>query len=229
VLGSVLVILLLARTPLSGFLLNIALKHFSPLVNLDDIRPLRVQDPENEIHPTSQSDHNLYLHHTHSQSQRKGWILFLLGLLEASCWFSFVGYSSVHQPLPPLVFLSSAIITALGWSYFAIRPLIKPVNSLPVDLLILGIAQIVVSGFQGIVVLGDAWISDISIPWSPRLVLQSASLITSLCGIVILGSLPMNSRGGDLSLPCPTEDSLTLWDWLTFSWLPKVPVGFPDN
>uniref|UniRef100_D8Q0Y8 Multidrug resistance-associated ABC transporter n=1 Tax=Schizophyllum commune (strain H4-8 / FGSC 9210) TaxID=578458 RepID=D8Q0Y8_SCHCM len=148
-------------------------------------------------------------------------VLTFVSLSEALCWTAIASTTFILKDEGAWVGLQ-ALLMAGTWIYAAGRPVIRPPTTVPWDLFVLFCAHL----FGAVIILGGVMFDHAinGVPWPSTLTLVAQSLhlaaVLLVFGVVLQTQLnvPSDSIDKEEIRDIP-EDYVTLFEWLTFSWV----------
>ncbi|KAL1696726.1 hypothetical protein GGG16DRAFT_43160 [Schizophyllum commune] len=148
-------------------------------------------------------------------------VLAFVSLVEALCWTAIASTTFILKDESAWAGLQ-ALLMAGTWLYAAGRPVVRPPTTVPWDLFVLFCAHL----FGAVLILGGVIFDHAinSIPWPSPLTLVAQSLhlaaVLLVLGVVLQTQLnvPSNRIDKEEIRDIP-EDYVTLFEWLTFSWV----------
>jgi len=144
--------------------------------------------------------------------------LSLLGVVLANTWVAAGAYQMRFNPDEPILVLGYPFVTAATWIYCFIRPLARPIETSPLDLLVLNAVHISFSVLHVGIVVSNKVILGVPISWIPMLAAQVCQLGIALVAISIVLSYP-SGKLITVEIDKSPEDDATLWGGMTYSWL----------
>ncbi|OCH88899.1 multidrug resistance-associated ABC transporter [Obba rivulosa] len=152
-------------------------------------------------------------------------LLSWIALGETLAWLTVGSYRLVSDPLHPSDGLQYVAV-ALPWFYAALRPIVAPAATVPLDLLVLVVLELVLNALAFGGLLYDHTIYDY-----PLSSAELAAHVVNLCTIAVLLLVILQMP---LAIPSPRikkdsigktvspEDYTSLWGWTSFRWI--VPL-----
>jgi len=144
--------------------------------------------------------------------------LSLLGVVLANTWVAAGAYQMRFHPDEPILVLGYPFVTAATWIYCFIRPLARPIETSPLDLLVLNVVHISFSVLHVGIVVSNKVIFGVTASWIPMLGAQVCQLGIALVAISIILSYP-SGKPITVEIDKSPEDDVTLWGGITYSWL----------
>ncbi|KAL1762723.1 hypothetical protein FB107DRAFT_198344 [Schizophyllum commune] len=148
-------------------------------------------------------------------------VLSFVSLLEALCWTAIASTTFILKDEGAWAGLQ-ALLMAGTWLYAAGRPVVRPPTTVPWDLFVLFCAHL----FGAVLILGgvifDRAINGVPWPSPPTLVAQSLHLAAVLLVLRVVLQTQLNvpsDRIDKEEIRDIPEDYVTLFEWLTFTWV----------
>ena len=145
--------------------------------------------------------------------------LSLLGLVMANAWAAAGAYQLRFNPDEPIIVLCYPFIMAATWIYCFIRPLARPVQISPLDLLILSAVHLTISVLHVGIVISNKAVFNVPISWIPMLATQVCQLGIALTAVSFVLLYPSDGLVASLEINGSPEDGMTLWGGMAYTWL----------
>jgi hypothetical protein len=145
--------------------------------------------------------------------------LSLLSLVVVNAWAASGAYQIRFTPDEPVIVLSYPFATAATWFYCFMRPLVRPIETSPLDLLVLNVIHLTFSSLHVGVVVSNKMIFGVPIGWIPMLGAQICQLSVALVVTSFVLSYPSAEAIPSIEIDKSPEDGMTLWGGMTYSWL----------
>lgn len=183
---------------------------FRPFITFQEARILQYEVPMsiNDETPASVANRSL---------RRSDIFLALIGLLMINGWMAAGAYQLHYSPDEPAVALAYPFVIACSWIFPFARPLARPIITVPFDLLAANVLYTLCSLTNAIIAVERKIVLDIPFVWWPLLVVQLFQLGAAAIATLFIFTCPINDIL-DSSSTSP-EDSMTLWSFLTYSWV----------
>ncbi|KZP20527.1 multidrug resistance-associated ABC transporter [Athelia psychrophila] len=162
----------------------------------------------------------------------KTFTLSFVAMLQTMLWLVVGSYTLIAVPggtgIASGIF---AILRAVTWFYGALRPIVKAQATVPYDLFILYLVQLVMSC---LLLGGVAYEHDVYNRPLPATSFMASLVFNLVATLVLLGvilsmplALPSNRvKKSDIGVTVSPDDYVTLWGWVTFSWIwPIIKKG----
>ncbi|PFH46615.1 hypothetical protein AMATHDRAFT_154310 [Amanita thiersii Skay4041] len=150
-------------------------------------------------------------------------ILIFVGLAETLCWLSFGSYNLITST--EWVWAGGfPFLTSLSWLYTALRPIVRPVVTVPLDLFCLYSLLFSAATLQFGGVVYDYTILGSPLPPALTIIALSVNLVTValLLGVVLAMPFAVPShivKIEDIGRSVTPEEYTSLLSWLTYSWV----------
>lgn len=145
--------------------------------------------------------------------------LSLLGLVEVNAWAAAGACQIRFSPDEPIIVLSYPFFMAATWFYSFIRPLARPIEISPLDLLVLNAVHLTFSALHLGIVVSNKMIFGVPIAWIPMFATQVCQLSFALVATSFILSYPLAEPISSIEIDKSPEDGVTLWGGVTYSWL----------
>ncbi|KAI0332220.1 multidrug resistance-associated ABC transporter [Cubamyces sp. BRFM 1775] len=161
-------------------------------------------------------------------------VLSTLSLVECLLWVGVGCYSLVNDS-DDLWNGGGDLLIAVSWFYAALRPIVRPTATVPIDLFLLFGLHILLGLFILCGHVYDYYAHVIAFPPPSVVVMASAALFVGLAGFAIVASMPARIPSGrikreDIGKSVSPEDYTTAWGWMSFRWVtPLVDRGSHDT
>lgn len=149
----------------------------------------------------------------------------LIGLIMVNGWVAGGAYQVHYSPKIPAVILSYPFILGISWIYPFVRPLARPIRTVPFDILVLNLLHIICSIAEVAPALERKIFDKAPFVWWPIFALQLCQLGTTAVSLLFILTYPLNDVSPLRTTGSSRADAMTLWGFLTYSWIYSSPVN----
>ncbi|KAF8321338.1 P-loop containing nucleoside triphosphate hydrolase protein [Clavulina sp. PMI_390] len=154
--------------------------------------------------------------------RRSNAFLAFSGMVMANVWIAATAYQVHYDPnVAPMLYIYPFSMV-FCWMYTFIRPLTHAISSAPLDILVVNSVFFLMSCAHVGTEIHHWFDAGTPLPWWPWLVAHTSQIgVVALSSLVIL-SYPVNNYGTSKLGGLSPADKLSLWDLLTYSWVPSL-------